>query len=96
MVGFSPELGGFEGDLHLRLGKTIQFYLKHHHSDAGESEQLLENPAYQELLNPYFKPVSQELLDWANAPYEKNSSYHEQLIHKPHLEILSVQNPKQL
>lgn len=62
--------------------KAIQFYLKHHHSDAGESEQLLENPAYQELLNPYFKPISQELIDWANAPYEKNSSYPEQLIHK--------------
>ena len=62
--------------------RAIKSYLKTHNSDIGEAEQLLNNPAYQELLTPYFRPTSQELLDWANAPYEKCTSHPEQLIHR--------------
>ncbi|MBQ8279784.1 MAG: hypothetical protein IJZ23_08105 [Roseburia sp.] len=40
---------------------------------------LTEMPEYQELLAPYFKPISQELIDWMNEPYESNRNFPEQL-----------------
>lgn len=61
--------------------RAIEFYLRHH-SPSAKAEQLLSGPSeYQNLLSPYFKPLSQELSDWMNAPYEHNSLYPEHLIH---------------
>lgn len=63
--------------------RAIDFYLRHHNSDSGKAEQLLTHtPGFQELLSPYFKPISEELLSWANSPFEHNPKYPEQLIHK--------------
>lgn len=62
---------------------AIDFYLRHHQNNVGKAHQLLtEASEYQRLLAPYFTPLSQELQDWENAPYEHNQQYQEQLIHK--------------
>ena len=50
---------------------TIKHYLNHHKS-SQTSQQLLTNPVFNELLKPYFKPLSQELEEWANAPFQSN------------------------
>lgn len=60
---------------------AIEFYLRHHDENMGQSVQnLLSQPAYQELLSPVFKPLSKELDQWMHEPYEKNQSYPENLI----------------
>ena len=62
---------------------AIDFYLTHHAADAGRAERLLSDRSeYAELLSKYFKPLSQELLDWTKTPYEHNEKHPEQLIHK--------------
>ena len=61
---------------------ALSFYLRHH-SPTGKSEQLLTSPSeFQKLLVPYFTPLSQELTDWMNSSYEKNTSHLENLIYK--------------
>ena len=61
---------------------AIDFYLRHHDVDAPQKEQAFVNsPKYKELLSPFFKPLSQELSEWANAPYEKNNNHPEHLSH---------------
>lgn len=62
--------------------KAAEAYLKHHTTDIRRSDQLLTNPAYQELLSIYFKPSNQELIDWMNEPYKQNTLHPESLIHK--------------
>ena len=63
--------------------RAIDFYLKHHRTDMGKSYRLLTDmPEYKELLSPFFTPLSQELLDWMNSPYEHNAKHPEQLVHK--------------
>lgn len=59
---------------------AVQSYLKKHKEPT--SQLLLQKPEYEKLLKPYFHPISQELSDWMNEPYERNSKYPEQLIHK--------------
>lgn len=61
---------------------AIDFYLRHHHTDYGQSEELLTDSSYQELLAPYFSPLSEELNLWASSAYEKSDKYPEKLIHK--------------
>lgn len=62
---------------------AIEFYLRHHGNISDlTNNMMIENPEYQELLRPYFKPVSAELNDWINQPYSSNMKYPEQLIHK--------------
>ena len=39
----------------------------------------MNNPEYQELLAPLFTPLSKELLDWQNAPYDSNPKHSEKL-----------------
>ncbi len=67
----------------LQEKKAIDFYLRH---CAAHQEQkhrkLFHSPAYQELLSPYFHPLSEELCLWMNSPYEQNPNYPEHLIHK--------------
>ena len=67
----------------LQEQRAIDFYLRHHNSDASYAEYLLsENSLYSELLSPYFTPESQELQKWMTQPYESNPAYPEQRIHK--------------
>lgn len=47
-----------------------------------EAEELFYKPEYAELISPFFKPTSIELLQWMNSPYDKNTTYLEQLVHK--------------
>lgn len=61
--------------------RAIQFYLNHH-SNTAKSSQLLSNPEFKNLLTPHFTPLSQELSDWANSPYEHNPQHPEHLLHK--------------
>ena len=60
---------------------ALSYYLRHH-SSLSKSEEFLSHPEYQDLLSSYFKPQSQDLAEWMNAPYEKNMKYPENLIHK--------------
>ncbi len=63
--------------------RAINFYLRHSNPNGGKAEQmLLDNPEYQQLFISNFKPLSQELREWAESPYEKNPNYQEQLIFK--------------
>lgn len=60
--------------------KAIEYYLRHHNSSSNYAQRMLTDmPEYQELLSPYFKPFSQELLDWMHFPYDRNTKYPEQL-----------------
>lgn len=62
---------------------AINYYLRHHDENAHQKEDSLFNsPAYNELLSPYIKPLSQELFEWTNLPYEKNNKFPESLKHK--------------
>ena len=61
--------------------RAINFYLKHHR--MGKAETMLNGmPEYQELLNPYFQPLSREFQNWMNSPYEHNMKYQEHLRHR--------------
>lgn len=63
--------------------KTALSYYLRHHSPTGKSEQLLTTPSeYRQLLIPYFTPSSQELTDWMNSSYDKNTNHPENLIYK--------------
>ena len=62
--------------------RAIGFYLAHR-SPSDKSEKLLtENSEYQQLLIPYFSPLSDELNTWKKAPYEHNPLYPEQRTQK--------------
>ena len=56
----------------------------HHRIQCVEQKEvsLLNSPAYKELLSPFYQPISQELFEWTNSPYEKNDNYLESLKHK--------------
>ena len=59
---------------------AINFYLRHHDMNAYQAEQLLINsPKYRDLLAPFFTPLSKEMQDWMQAPYEKCNIYPENL-----------------
>lgn len=69
----------------LREKEAIEFYLRHHDSDAYQTEQtFINSPKYKDLLASSFTPLSLELQNWMNEPYEKNERYPEYLIHKAH------------
>ena len=62
--------------------KAIEFYLADR-SPSDKSERLLtENSEYQQLLAPYFSPLTDELNTWKNTPYEHNPLHPEQLTQK--------------
>ncbi len=71
----------------LQEQKAINFYLRHHSSTSYSDQLLSDDSGYSELLSPYFAPSSQELHVWMNSPYEHNTKYPEQLIHKTGLGI---------
>lgn len=63
--------------------KSINSYFKTHQTFKQESEEtLFQSPGFNELLSPFFSPLSQELQEWISAPYEKNKKNPENLIHK--------------
>lgn len=47
-----------------------------------KSNEMLENELYREYLQDYYRPISEELKEWMNFPYDRNKKYPEQLIHK--------------
>jgi len=50
---------------------------------VSKSEKMLTDmPEYRELLLPYFRPLSEDLENWMNEPYERNMKYPEQLTQK--------------
>lgn len=61
--------------------RAINLFLNHYKTDDAGLLKMLSDPAYQELLQPFFKPESQELEEWQNAEYEKNLSHSESLIY---------------
>lgn len=62
---------------------AIEYYLRHHATNSSSPEQLLQpDSGFHELLSPYFQTFSDELSDWMNSSYDKNTSYPELLIHK--------------
>lgn len=62
---------------------AIGFYLRHHSNYEPKAEKLLtESSEIQNLLSPYFSPLSKELDDWMKSPYEHNLKHLEHLNHK--------------
>ncbi len=52
-------------------------------SKISEADNFLANsPEFQKLIAPYFTPISQELSDWMNHPYDKNPYHSENLVLK--------------
>ena len=63
--------------------RAIEFYLRHYNPNTCKAHSLLlKNPEYKDLLLPHFKPLSDELAEWSESPYDSNTKYPEQLIHK--------------
>ena len=60
---------------------AIDFYLRHHKMEK-KADILYQKKEYTELIAPFFKPTSKELLQWMNFPYEKNTTHLEQIVHK--------------
>lgn len=67
----------------LQEKEAIDSYLRHLSRPKYKSTQLLEaGSPYLELMSSYFTCESQDLVHWAQAPYEHNQQYVEQCIHK--------------
>lgn len=79
-LAFKKYLNSLLVDLHQEQ-QAIEQYLKKH-STTSQVETLLNRPAYQTLLTPYFVPHSPDLLEWMNTPYEHNPKHPEHLIHQ--------------
>lgn len=60
---------------------AIRFYLKHHKPDL-KAPKILMKPEYQRLLSDEFQPLSHDMSEWMHAPYERNTSHPEHLLHK--------------
>ena len=62
---------------------AIDLYLQNHDLTATQKElSLVMSPEFKDLLEPYFYPLSKELQQWANEPYNKNINHPKNLIHK--------------
>lgn len=67
----------------LREKQAIDLYLQNHDETAEEKElAVLNSVAYKELLSHFFETKSQELAEWARAPYQKCDRFPENLKHK--------------
>jgi len=60
--------------------KAINAFLKYQNSESGLAQKMLEHEAYAELLKPYVQSMSEELLEWQNAPYTTNPLFPEALV----------------
>ncbi len=62
---------------------AIDSYLKLSNPNANQTElDFFTSPKYQDLLTHISSPLSMELQEWMNSPYEKNKKYQENLIYK--------------
>ena len=62
---------------------AIDFYLRHYPKESGKADKLLaESSEFQNLLSPYFSPLSKELDDWMKSPYQHNLKHPEHLTQK--------------
>lgn len=62
---------------------AIDFYFRHYPVENEKAEKLLtESSELQNLLSPYFSPLSKELDDWMKSPYEHNLKHPEHLTQK--------------
>ena len=76
----------------LREKQAIEAYLKYHDAEACQAEeQLVTSPGLQELLISNFQPISKELSNWMNAPYEK-STYLPEKLHQKTYSGISVRS----
>lgn len=62
---------------------ALELYQRHAVGENKKSDRFLsEDPAYQELLCPFYQMVTQEELIWSDTSYPKNPNYPEQLKYK--------------
>jgi len=61
--------------------KAVRSFLTHY-PHKRESQLLFEHEEYCALLKSFVRPLSQELLEWQEAAYDKSEKYPEQLMHK--------------
>lgn len=63
--------------------QAVNLYLQNHDTSKEEKEKsLLTSPEFEDLIKPYFYPLSEELQQWKEEQYEKNVNHPERLIHK--------------
>lgn len=62
--------------------KILNRYVKKFSSSQKSEQMLIDSAEMRRLISPYFAPENQALIDWKNAPYEKNTNHPENLIHK--------------
>lgn len=61
---------------------AISFYLKHHPAISRSEALLAESEEYKKLLAPSFRPIQEELTNWMNASFERNTNHPETLIYR--------------
>lgn len=70
-------------DILIKEKDAIDCYLnKASHIRYNPLEEFHKNPGLEELISPYFTPLSQELTDWMNADFEHCAKSPDNLIHK--------------
>ena len=63
--------------------KAIDAYLKYRNPETDSVDTYFSShPEFQNLLSDMYKPLSQELLSWTNADFEKNTNHSDKLIQK--------------
>lgn len=66
-----------------REQKAINYYLNHHDKKAAEEESaFFASIEFQDLLASTYKTQSEELQEWAQAPYNANPNHPESLKHR--------------
>ena len=62
---------------------AIDLYLRRHSNYESQVDKLLtDSTEIEKLLSPYLSPLSKELEEWKNSPYEHNLKHPEHLTHK--------------
>lgn len=61
---------------------ATEMYLRHYPKKKKSDQIYTESDTMQNLLSPYFSPISVQLNDWMNSPYQKNLNYPEHLTQK--------------
>ncbi len=59
--------------------EACETYLKKMSLLKYDEETIMFHPEYSKLLSDYFTPVSKELMEWQEFPFESNPNYTEQL-----------------
>ncbi len=61
--------------------QALHSYLDHYQNYSSNVSQILDDPIFHNALREYITPFSDEIKDWANAPYKSNPYCPEQLRH---------------